>query len=89
MIVNVAALDGIGDSRAVLLAVRAYPFQLKTFTGQLIARHLNSCDKRMLQRGVMQLSYSATLLAYDQNAMLAMGQIVTRRESIDRFNPVH
>jgi len=89
VVVNVAVMSGIGESRAVLLAVRAYPFQLKTFTGQLIARHLNLCDKCVLQWRVVQLRYRAALLAHDQNAMLAVRQIVTRCKRINRFNPVH
>ena len=72
VVVDVAVMGGIGEGRAVLLAVRAYPLQLKTFTGELIARHLNLRDKRVLQRRVVQLRHSAAFLAHDQNAMLAM-----------------
>lgn len=71
------------------LTSRAQTLELNIFAAQAVSSEMDFRHKRALQRRIVQLGDAAALLADHQNAMRAMGQVVTRSKRVDGFDAMH
>ncbi|CAM2146726.1 hypothetical protein PT2222_190109 [Paraburkholderia tropica] len=71
------------------LALRADALEFDAVAGEPVARRFDLRDQRLAQLGLVQFGDVAALLAHHQNAVLALREVVTDRERVDRFDAVN